>query len=168
MALRSFALKNKPDPRDLFDVKLLLDHEGTLTEDIKRGVMAGLVSHGRPMAELLQPRMKDKEQSFKSQFEGMTSVPFSYDDHRSTFDRLKTAVLTALDDADRAFLLSFEAAEPDWSLFAFESLQTLFGPQWKLRNLRLLRETAPERHAEGLEALKAALLAGLIQSSPEI
>jgi predicted nucleotidyltransferase component of viral defense system len=157
------AALDRQHPRDLFDVKLLLDHAGALTEDIKRGVMAGLVSHGRPMAELLH-----KEQSFKSQFEGMTSVPFSYDDHRSTFDRLKTALLTALDDADRAFLLSFEAAEPDWSLFAFESLQTLSGPQWKLRNLRLLRDTAPERHAEGLEALKAALLAGSIQSNPKI
>ena len=162
------AALDRQHPRDLFDVKLLLDHEGTLTEDIKRGVMAGLVSHGRPMAELLQPRMKDKEQSFKLQFEGMTSVPFSYDDHRSTFDRLKTALLSALDDADHAFLLSFETGEPDWSLFAFESLQNLSGPQWKLRNLRLLRETAPERHAEGLEALKAALLAGSIQSNPKI
>ena len=54
------AALDRQHPRDLFDVKLLLDHEGTLTEDIKRGVMAGLVSHGRPMAELLQPRMQDK------------------------------------------------------------------------------------------------------------
>jgi hypothetical protein len=109
--------------------------------------MAGLVGYDRRMAELLQPRMKDKEQSFKSQFEGTISARFSDDDHRSTLDRLKAAVLTALDDADPAFLFSFHAAEPDWSLFALESVQNLSGP---------------------LGALKAALLAGSIQLSPKI
>lgn len=151
------AALDRQHPRDLFDVKLLLDHEGSLPEDIKLGMIAGLVSHGRPIAELIQPRLKDREQSFKTEFEGMSLVAFTYDDHRSTFDRLKAFVLSALDDADRAFLLSFETGQPEWRLFPLESLLTLAGPQWKLHNLRHLRDTAPERHARGVEALKDAL-----------
>lgn len=151
------AALDRQHPRDLFDVKLLLDHEGTLPKDIKLGMMAGLVSHGRPMVELIQPRLKDREQSFKSEFEGMTFVPFTYEDHRSTFERLKTTVLTALDDADRAFLLSFETGDPDWTLFPLESLKSLAGPQWKLRNLRYLSDTSPERHAQGVDKLRAVL-----------
>lgn len=162
------AALDRQHPRDLFDVKLLLDHEGGVPEDIKLGMMAGLVSHGRPMVELIQPRLKEREQSFKSEFEGMTFVPFNYEDHRSTFERLKTTVLTALDDADRAFLLSFETGDPDWTLFPLESLQTLAGPQWKLRNLRYLRDTSPERHAQGVKAMKEVLYPGSIEARTEI
>lgn len=162
------AALDRQHPRDLFDVKLLMDHEGTLPDDIKRGMMAGLVSHGRPMVELIQPRLKDREQSFKSEFEGMTFVPFTYENHRSTFERLKTAVLMALDDADRAFMLSFETGDPDWTLFPLESLQTLAGPQWKLRNLRHLRDTDPARHARGVDELKTVLYPDSVEPMAEI
>lgn len=154
------AALDRQHPRDLFDVKLLLDHEGGVPEDIKLGMMAGLVSHGRPIVELIQPRLKDREQSFKSEFEGMTFAAFTYDDHLSTFDRLKEAVSTALDDADKAFLLSFEAGDPDWRLFPSESLKTLAGPQWKLRNLQHLRDTDSKRHAKGVDELKLVLYQG--------
>jgi len=117
---------------------------------------------------LISPRMKDREQSFKSEFEGMPFEPFTYDDHRETFDRLAVAVQTSLGDTDRAFLISFETGDPDWRLFPLESLQTLAGPQWKLRNLRHLRDTAPERHARGVEALKEALYPGANEARAEI
>lgn len=39
-------------PRDLFDVKLMLDDIG-LSDEIRLGMFAALVSHGRPIAELL-------------------------------------------------------------------------------------------------------------------
>ena len=162
------AAMDRQHPRDLFDVKLLLDDDGILPDDIKLGMIAGLVSHGRPIAELIRPRMKDREQSFKSEFEGMSFEPFTYDDHRHTFERLSTAVQASLGDADRAFLLSFETGDPDWDLFPLETLQNMAGPQWKLRNLRLLRETAPERHASGIEALTDVLNPGRKTASAEI
>lgn len=154
------AALDRQHPRDLFDVKRLLDQDEGLSEDIKLGMIAGLVSHGRPIAEVISPGLKDREKAFKSEFEGMPYAPFTYDDHRQTFDRMKIAVMGALTEADRAFLVSFESGEPDWSLFPLEALESLAGPQWKLRNLRHLRDTSPERHTKGLAGLKAVLYPG--------
>jgi hypothetical protein len=70
---------------------------------------------------------------------------------------MKTVVLAALTEADRAFLLSFENGEPDWTLFPSDSLPRLPAPQWKLHNIRYLRNTDSERHAKGVVALQAAL-----------
>ncbi|MGN6209411.1 nucleotidyl transferase AbiEii/AbiGii toxin family protein [Asticcacaulis sp.] len=162
------AAMDRQHPRDLFDVKHLLDLEAPLPNDIKLGMIAGLVSHGRPIAELIKPRIKDREQSFTSEFEGMSFEPFTYADHQETFERLSTAVQASLGDADRAFLLSFETGDPDWNLFPFESLQTLAGPQWKLRNLRYLRDTAHQRHADGVKTLKEVLYPAANETRAEI
>jgi len=161
------AALDRQHPRDLFDVKHLLDLEAPLSQDIKLGIISGLVSHGRPIAELISPRMKDREQSFASEFEGMSFEPFIYDDHRHTFERLTTLVQASLGDADRAFLLSFETGDPDWNLFPLESLKTLPGPQWKLHNLRYLRDTASERHAHGVDTLRDVLYPGANEARPE-
>ena len=154
------AALDRQHPRDLFDVKHLLDLEAPLPNDIKLGMIAALVSHGRPIAELISPRIKDREQSFVSEFEGMPFKPFTYADHRETFDELTTVVQASLNEADRAFLISFETGDPDWNLFPLESLKTLPGPQWKLHNLRYLRDTSPERHARGIDDLKYVLYPG--------
>jgi len=151
------AALDRQHPRDLFDVKRLLDHDGDLTEEIKLGLIAGLVSHGRPIGEVLRARVKDKENTFKSEFEGMPFESFTYQDHLETLDRLKKAIQKALSDNDRAFLIGFENAEPDWTLFPLDILQSQVGPRWKLQNLRQLQERAPERHARGVADLREVL-----------
>jgi len=52
---------DRQHPGDLSDVKLLLGHEGKRPENIQLDALVSLVSHGRPVAEWLQPRMTDKE-----------------------------------------------------------------------------------------------------------
>ncbi len=48
------AALDRQHPRDLFDVKLLLENEG-LTEEIKYGFLVALISHMRPINELINP-----------------------------------------------------------------------------------------------------------------
>jgi Nucleotidyl transferase AbiEii toxin, Type IV TA system len=48
------AALDRQHPRDLFDVMLLLANEG-LTPDIRKAFLVYLISHNRPMAEVLQP-----------------------------------------------------------------------------------------------------------------
>jgi len=55
--------------------------------------------------------------------------------------------------ADKQFLLSFASAEPEWDLFPQNNLASLPGVQWKLLNIRKLKETSPAKHAQSVDAL---------------
>jgi len=52
------AALDRQHPRDLFDVKQVMDMVG-LTDEIRRAFIVYLVGHPRPMNELLEPRMQD-------------------------------------------------------------------------------------------------------------
>jgi predicted nucleotidyltransferase component of viral defense system len=71
---------DRQHPRDLFDVKLLLENEG-LTDKIWEGFKVGLISHYKPIGELLSPILKDQKSAFDNQFAGMTNTEFSYEDY---------------------------------------------------------------------------------------
>lgn len=150
------AALDRQHPRDLFDAKRLLDEEG-LTEEVRIGTIAGLVSHGRPIGELINPVRKDQCETFRSQFEGMAFAAFTYADHEATLDRLVSTLRGSLTNNDRAFLLSFEAGDPDWSRFPIAGLAELPGPQFKLMNIRKFRGASPDRHKAVLDALERAL-----------
>jgi hypothetical protein len=150
------AALDRQHPRDLFDVKRLLDQEG-LTDEVRMGAIAAFVSHGRPIAELVAPSRKDQSDTFKSQFEGMPFEPFTYRDHKETLERLVAWLHAALTPADRNFLHSFEAGEPDWSLFPVAALSELPAPQFKLFNIRKFRKTSPDRHQAMLQVLDDVL-----------
>ena len=128
------AALDRQHPRHLFDVKRLLDQEG-LTENVRLGAIARFVSHGRPIAELVDPAHKDQRETFRSQFDGMPFEPFSYDDHQATLEHLVNALRGSFTDDDRAFLLSFEAGDPDWGRFPIATLAELPAPQFKLTRL---------------------------------
>lgn len=66
------AALDRQHPRDLFDVKLLLEGEG-ITGDIKRGIIYSLVSSNRPTHELLASNLLDQQAAFENQFEGMSA-----------------------------------------------------------------------------------------------
>ncbi|MGH7901443.1 MAG: nucleotidyl transferase AbiEii/AbiGii toxin family protein, partial [Thermodesulfobacteriota bacterium] len=48
------AALDRQHPRDLFDVKLLLENEG-ITDEIRKAFIVYLISHPRPIVELLKP-----------------------------------------------------------------------------------------------------------------
>jgi len=125
-----------------------------ITDEIRHGMIAALVSHGRPIAELLKPTPKDQSETYKAKFEGMARLPFAYDDHLATIDRLMETIRSNLTPNDRAFLVSFETGDPDWGLFPLDGLDELPGPQFKLLNVRKFREEKPDRHAQNLAALQ--------------
>lgn len=150
------AALDRQHPRDLFDVRYLLDEEG-ITDEVKYGMIAALASHNRPIAELLAAHLQDRQAAFNAEFAGMTLEPFDYDSHRATFERLRHEVYAALNAEDRAFLMSFEEGEPDFSLFPLPGLQALPGVQWKLLNIRKLKQSNPTKHAKTIAALNSVL-----------
>jgi predicted nucleotidyltransferase component of viral defense system len=62
------AALDRQHPRDLFDVKYLLENEG-FTDDIKRGFVYSLLCSGRPIHEVIDPNLKDERQTMKDHFD---------------------------------------------------------------------------------------------------
>lgn len=151
------AALDRQHPRDLFDVHQLMAHEG-LTDEVRLGFIVALLSHSRPMHEIIRPNLQDRRATFETQFAGMTIEPFSYDDFEATRERLVGNIHSVLTDDDRRFLLSFKNGEPDWGLFPVARLQDLPGVDWKLGNIRKLKSQNADKHAEHLAALERALI----------
>ena len=73
------AALDRQHPRDLFDVRDLLANEG-IGDDLRKAFVVYILSHNRPMAEVLAPARLDIAQEFTRGFEGMTETPVTLDD----------------------------------------------------------------------------------------
>ena len=73
------AALDRQHPRDLFDVRDLLANEG-IDDALRKAFIVYLISHDRPMSEVLAPTRKDISDEFLRGFEGMTDQPVSRDD----------------------------------------------------------------------------------------
>jgi len=147
---------DRQHPRDLFDVKLLLENEG-ITNEIWDGVKIGLISHYKPINELLSPILKDQKSAFDNQFAGMTEVEFTYEDYEQTRATLLETIRKRLSDDDKKFLQSFENGEPEWDLFPHSVLKDLPAIKWKLINIEKLKKANPRKHEQMINDLKKIL-----------
>ncbi len=149
------AALDRQHPRDLFDVRILLDNEG-FSNEIKRGFMFGLISSNRPIHEMLDPNLLDQRSAFENQFEGMSAIEFSYDDYEATRLQLIQTIKSGLDKDDRTFLLSFNRLESDWTIYDFQKFPSV---NWKLQNLERFKQKNPETYWKQLARLETILAA---------
>lgn len=150
------AALDRQHPRDLFDIYHLLENEG-LSDELRLGFIACLLSSPRPINEMLSPRIQDQEVAYHAQFAGMTMVPFSYDDYLSTRERLFQEVPAWLSEVERQFLISFKQGNPDWELLPVPVLKDLPAVQWKLKNIQHLLTQDPAKHAQQQKRLESIL-----------
>lgn len=150
------AALDRQHPRDLFDVHQLLSDEG-LTEEVRMGFLAMLVSHPRPIHEMLRPNFADQRSVFENQFAGMALAPFTYAEYEATREDLVREIHRQLTESDREFLLSFKRANPNWALMPYQDLQRMPAVLWKLSNVQRLLERNPVKHAHQLSALEGRL-----------
>lgn len=153
MGGKIIAALDRQHPRDLFDVKLLLDHEG-LSSDYVKGVLFGLLSSNRPIHELLAPTLQDQAHVLNNQFAGMTVLPFSYAQYEMTRQRLVQEVKSCFSKSEKAFLISFATGEPDWNEYDFSAFPSV---RWKWQHLQRLKDTQPEKMEQQVEALQRLL-----------
>jgi len=147
------AALDRQHPRDLFDVKLLLDGGG-ITAKIRRAFVVYLAGHNRPMNELLNPNLKDITETFQAQFVGMTEEKASLESLVDIQHRLPRMLVSNLDDDERAFLLAMKHGKPEWDRLGFDHLDQLPALQWKLRNIQQMDST---KHQESLDRLQRIL-----------
>lgn len=149
------AALSRQHPRDMFDVRYM---EYPFTET-REGLLFCLLGSDRPIRESFSPSLIDQSDALVNQFEGMTDIPFSYEEFENTRNELIRDVNALVTPEDKAFLLSFESAEPDWDNFEFGYFRDYPSVKWKLQNLGKLKSTNPDKLAA--EALKLKSLFNL-------
>lgn len=148
------AALSRQHPRDLFDCKYM---DIDSFDDVKDGFMICLLGSDKPIIESLQPNSVDQTEALENQFEGMTDIPFSYDDYTSARNELWKLVNENLSTTDKEFLLSFEKGEPDWNKCSAGNLSAYPSVQWKQLNIAKLKKGNPQKFEEGISKLKVFL-----------
>jgi len=144
------AALDRQHPRDLFDIKYMLEQEG-FTSKIKKGFIFYLISSNRPVVEMLFPKNKNQRQAFDNQFLGMTKEKFDYADYEETRRILMRTINSSLTTEDKTFLGRMEKGEPDWSIYDFSQFPAV---QWKLQNINKLKKQNPVKHKQLYEKLE--------------
>lgn len=128
------AALDRQHPRDLFDIKLLLDNEG-ITNELRKSFIVHLISHDRPMAELLRPRYQDIKIVFENEFEGMTFIKVSLQELEEARDTLVRKIHKGLTEKEKLFILSVKKGTPEWDFLGLPNVNLLPAVQWKLMNI---------------------------------
>lgn len=149
------AALDRQHPRDLFDVRDLLANEG-IDDDLRRAFAVYLVSHNRPMAEILDPVRKPLDDEFSRGFAGMTDAPVAVTELEETRETMIATLVGQMPEAHRHFLVSFERGELDWPLLGLPEAQLLPAVIWRQKNLARLPQ---DKRDELVEALEVVLLA---------
>jgi len=144
------AALDRQHPRDIFDIMLLLENEG-ITEPVRKAFLVYLISHNRPMAELLAPNFKDMKPVFEKEFAGMASVEVKYEKLVSVRKALVEEINKRITGEERAFLISFKEKRPKWDLLGVNGAQDMPAVKWKLANLAKMDG---DKHKRAVRRLK--------------
>jgi len=144
------AALDRQHPRDLFDVHLLLKSEG-LKPEIRKAFIVYLVSHPRPMVEILSPQRKDIRAIFENEFKGMIAENITFEALEMTRNNLVAILLQELAPDERKFIVSVKQGQPRWDLLDFEGIKDLPAVKWKLLNIARM---APSKHQKAVRKLR--------------
>lgn len=149
------AALDRQHPRDLFDVKQLYENEG-LTEELRKTFLVFLISHFRPMAELLNPNRKDISGIYEMEFAQMAEIEVSLEELLSVREKLIADINKEMTDSERKFLLSVKNKTPDWALLGLDAalVSELPSVKWRLINLNKMSEN---KHVTAYKNLEAVL-----------
>lgn len=139
------AAMDRQHPRDIFDVKQLLQ---------KEGFMFRLLSSDRSIQDVLFPKPQEQRLAMDNQFAGMSDEQFTYEDYEFVRERMIRTVQESLTEEDKLFILGFKEVAPDWSIYNFEAYPSI---KWKLMNLEKIKVGNPRKHKELYDGLKRKL-----------
>lgn len=147
------AALDRQHPRDLFDVRDLFANEG-IDDDLREAVIVYLLSHNRPMGEVLSGRRKDLAAEYQNGFVGMTDEPVDIEELLEAQNDLIESIIEGMPDRHKQFLVGFEEGNPDWSLLHVEHASTLPAILWRQQNLNT---RTPQERAALVANLKRSL-----------
>jgi predicted nucleotidyltransferase component of viral defense system len=147
------AALDRQHPRDLFDVKNLLD-SGGFDEQTRKAFIVHLISHPRPMVELLNPSFIDIRAIYEKDFKDMMLEKVEYEELLETRNRLIDLIVNSLTPDEKKFVLSVKSGEPEWNLLGLRGIENLPGVKWKILNIKNMPS---KKHREAFEKLRSCL-----------
>ena len=147
------AALDRQHPRDLFDVRDLLANEG-IDDSLRKAFLVYILSHNRPMADVLAPPRLDISQEFERGFEGMTEKPVTLEDLLQAREDLVAELVGKMPAEHRRFLSSFKKGKPEWDLLGIAHVEKLPAVQWRMQNLA---KAAPKKREKLIGDLHKAL-----------
>jgi predicted nucleotidyltransferase component of viral defense system len=144
------AALDRQHPRDLFDVHLLLKREGLMPE-IRRAFIVYLVSHPRPMIEILNPQKKDMKDLFEKEFKAMISEDIPFKALETTRNHLVEILREELTPDERRFIVSMKEGHPRWDFLSLEGVEKMPAVRWKLLNILRMD---PAKHHKAVRKLR--------------
>ena len=144
------AALDRQHPRDLFDIDRLFKNEG-LPEKVRKAFIVYLVSHSRPMIEVLNPHWGDLRPVFEREFQDMVVEPVTVEELRIAGERLVSRLREEMTQGERRFIVSVKEGKPQWDLLEVPGIENLPAIRWKLQNIRRM---APMKHREALRKLR--------------
>jgi predicted nucleotidyltransferase component of viral defense system len=133
------AALDRQHPRDLFDVRDLLANEG-IDDDLRKAFVVYILSHNRPMAEVLAPARLDIGAEFARGFEGMTDAAVTLDELLHARETLIADMVGNMPLDHRRFLVTFKGGEPEWALLNVPGAEMLPAVRWRSENLAKLSQ----------------------------
>ena len=121
-------------PRDLFDIRELLAAEG-IDDAMRRAFIIYLISHKRPVWEILNARREDITHNYTHGFQGMTEQAVSQAELEAARETLIETIIGKMPNEHRRFLISFEKGEPNWNLLGVPDAAQLPAVRWRQQNL---------------------------------
>jgi len=147
------AALDRQHPRDLFDVGDLLANEG-IDDALRLAFLIYLISHPRPIAEILAPTLKSLDDEYRRGFEGMTKEPVALAELEQARVQIIEVMVAGMPGHHRRFLVDFKRGVPDWESIGLIQAADLPAVKWKQQNLDKL---APNRRAALSQALEKLL-----------
>jgi len=147
------AALDRQHPRDLFDVRDLLAREG-IDDALRNAFLVYVISHPRPIAEILAPTLKPLGDEYRRGFEGMTEEPVTLAELEQARTQIIETMVAGMPEHHRRFLIDFKRGSPDWDEAGIPQAAELPAVKWKQQNLDKL---APERRDALVKALERLL-----------
>lgn len=147
------AALDRQHPRDLFDVKILLEDNG-ISDDLMDCIVVYLIQGNRPFHEFLEPNRLDRKSIFLNEFVGMTKNEVVFEDLLKTREQLILLVNEKLTNKHKFFVYSFYGADqPNWDLIPIQNIKEMPAIKWKLRNIEIMGKKNKDLYAEKLKKL---------------
>jgi len=147
---KACAALDRQHPRDLFDINMLFKNEG-LPEKVRKAFIVYLISHSRPMIEILNPNWSDLRPVFEKEFQGMVVEPVTVEELRSVGEQLVYRLHGEMTREERGFIVSVKEGKPEWNLLGVPGIENLPGVQWKLQNIHRM---TPMKRQKALKKLQ--------------
>lgn len=128
------AALDRQHPRDLFDIRDLLVNEG-ISDELRQGFIVYLISHGRPIAEVITSGQKDITAEYEKNFEGMAVNDVPLADLLDARAQLVETLIGAMPMPHREFLVGFKKGAPDWDKLGLAGAADLPAVRFKQQNL---------------------------------